>query len=132
MLTGRPPFTGPSAQAIFAQVLSEEPRPLVLERKTVPHHIDAAVARALEKLPADRWQTVAQFAEALTGAVASSGTRSRRLSAAPAPSAIPWAISAELLLADAWVRLRAERTARPEAGPIRVDVELEPGEHPPL
>src|SRR5438132_261110 len=68
MLTGRPPFTGPSAQAIFAQVLSEEPRPLVLERKTVPHHIDAAVARALEKLPADRWQTVAQFAEALAGA----------------------------------------------------------------
>src|SRR5436190_190404 len=56
MLTGQPPFTGPSAQAIVARVLSEEPRPLAFERKTVPPHIDAAVARALEKLPADRWQ----------------------------------------------------------------------------
>src|SRR5438093_774086 len=130
MLTGRPPFTGPSAQAIFAQVLSEEPRPLVLERKTVPHHIDAAVARALEKLPADRWQTVAQFAEALTGAVASSGTRSRRLSAAPTRSAIPWALSAVLLLAVAWVGLRNGRSARPPAGPIRFDVELDPGVQP--
>src|SRR5881296_3473505 len=68
MLAGQPPFTGPSAQAIFALVMSEEPRPLLLQRKTVPPHIDTAVARALEKLPADRWQTAAQFGEALTGA----------------------------------------------------------------
>ena len=32
-----------------------------------PTHVDAAVARALEKLPADRWQTAAEFAEALAG-----------------------------------------------------------------
>src|SRR6184192_3817212 len=127
MLAGRPPFTGPSAQAIFAQVLSEEPRSLVLERKTVPHHIDAAVARALEKLPADRWQTVARFAEALTGATASSGTRGRRSPVALSRSAIPWAFSAALLVAVAWVGLRNGRSARPPAGPIRFDVELDPG-----
>ena len=130
MLAGRPPFTGPSAQAIFAQVLSEEPRPLVLERKTVPHHIDAAVARALEKLPADRWQTVAQFAEALTGAAASSGTRGRRSPVALSRSAIPWAVAAALLLAVAWVGLRNGRRARPAADPIRFDVELDPGVQP--
>ncbi len=130
MLAGRPPFTGPSAQAIFAQVLSEEPRPLVLERKTVPHHIDAAVARALEKLPADRWQTVAQFAEALTGAAASSGTRGRRSPVALSRSAIPWAVAAALLLAVAWVGLRNGRSARPAADPIRFDVELDPGVQP--
>src|SRR3989475_9165851 len=59
MLAGEPPFTGLTAQAIFARVLSEEPRPLVFHRKTVPLQVDAAVARALEKLPADRWQTAA-------------------------------------------------------------------------
>ena len=130
MLTGQPPFTGPSAQAIFARVLSEEPRPLVVERKTVPHHIDAAVARALEKLPADRWQTAAQFAEALTGAGASSWTRARRAPAALRRSAIPWALSAALLLAAAWVGLRNGRSAPPAPGPTRFDVELDPGVQP--
>src|SRR5438093_3265226 len=97
MLTGQPPFTGLSAQAIFAQIMSEEPRPVVLKRKTVPPHIDAAVRRALEKLPADRWQTTAQFAEALTGAGAPSWARRRRLPAALSRSAITWALSAALL-----------------------------------
>jgi len=66
MLAGRPPFTGPTAQAIFQQVLSDEVPSLVPRRRTVPRHIDAAVTRALEKVPADRWQTAAEFAEALT------------------------------------------------------------------
>ena len=130
MLTGQPPFTGPSAQAIVARVLSEEPRSLVLERKTVPPHIDAAVARALEKLPADRWQTVAQFAEALTSAGTPSWTRGRRRPATLSRSAIPWAFSAALLVAVAWVGLRNGRSARPAAGPIRFDVELDPGVQP--
>ncbi|HET8622579.1 MAG TPA: serine/threonine-protein kinase [Gemmatimonadales bacterium] len=66
MLAGEPPFTGPTPQAILARVMTEEPRPLALQRRTVPPHLDAAVARALEKLPADRWQSAAQFGEALT------------------------------------------------------------------
>jgi len=65
MLAGEPPFTGPTAQAIVAQVLTEAPRSLTLQRRTVPPHVEAAVERALEKLPADRFASAAQFAAAL-------------------------------------------------------------------
>ncbi|MGI8620046.1 MAG: protein kinase domain-containing protein [Gemmatimonadaceae bacterium] len=65
MLVGEPPFTGPSAQAIIARVVTEEPRSLTLQRKSIPPHLEAVVRRALEKLPADRFQSAAQFAAAL-------------------------------------------------------------------
>ena len=61
MLTGEPPFTGPTAQAIIARVMTEEPRSLTLQRKTVPPHVEAAVLTALSKLPADRFATAALF-----------------------------------------------------------------------
>src|SRR4051794_20766752 len=65
MLSGEPPFTGPTAQAIVAKVMTDEPRPLTIHRKTVPPHVEAAVLMALAKLPADRFETAKQFAEAL-------------------------------------------------------------------
>jgi serine/threonine protein kinase len=65
MLLGHPPFTGPSAQAIIAGVLTGEPRSLVQERRSVPPHVEAAVLQALEKLPADRFASAAEFAAAL-------------------------------------------------------------------
>jgi serine/threonine-protein kinase len=65
MLVGEPPYTGPSAQAIIARIVTEEPRPITQRRRTVPPHVDAAVGRALEKLPADRFGTATEFANAL-------------------------------------------------------------------
>jgi serine/threonine-protein kinase len=65
MLSGDPPFTGSTAQAIVARVVTEQPRQLTLQRHTVPLHVEAAVFKALEKLPADRFATAAEFAEAL-------------------------------------------------------------------
>ncbi len=65
MLTGDPPFTGSTAQAIAARMLTEAPRSLTGQRHTIPHHVDAAVLTALEKLPADRFATAQAFAEAL-------------------------------------------------------------------
>ena len=65
MLAGEPPFTGPTAQAIVARVMTEEPRSLTLQRRTIPAHVDAATRRALEKLPADRFASAAEFAAAL-------------------------------------------------------------------
>jgi serine/threonine-protein kinase len=67
MLTGDPPFTGSTAQAIVARVLTETPRPIHPQRHTIPPHVEAAVLTALEKLPADRFGTAAEFAEALAG-----------------------------------------------------------------
>ncbi len=70
MLAGQPPFTGPTAQAIIAQVLTDEPRGLAVQRRTVPPHVEAAVFRAMEKLPADRFPTAQEFADALNDAAA--------------------------------------------------------------
>jgi serine/threonine protein kinase len=65
MLTGEPPFTGPTAQAIVAKVITEKPPSLTARRETVPPEVDDAVMTALAKLPADRFGTVADFANAL-------------------------------------------------------------------
>jgi len=65
MLTGEPPFTGATAQAVVARVVTEAPRPLQAQRHTVPPHVEAAVLTALEKLPADRFPSAADFAAAL-------------------------------------------------------------------
>ncbi len=65
MLTAEPPFTGATAQAVVARVVTETPRALVTQRHTIPQYVEAAVLTALEKLPADRFATAADFAEAL-------------------------------------------------------------------
>ncbi|MEO7042188.1 MAG: protein kinase [Gemmatimonadaceae bacterium] len=67
MLSGDPPFSGSTAQAIVAQVITTEPRSLTLQRKSVPPHVDAAVMTALEKLPADRFASASEFSAALAG-----------------------------------------------------------------
>ena len=67
MLIGEPPFTGPSAQAIVAKLITEPPKDLTVQRRSVPPHVAAAVEHALEKLPADRFTTAREFAEALQG-----------------------------------------------------------------
>lgn len=65
LLTGEPPHTGPSAQAIILKIVSDVARPVRELRKAVPPHVAAAVARALEKLQADRFDSAKAFAEAL-------------------------------------------------------------------
>jgi serine/threonine-protein kinase len=67
MLVGEPPFTGPTAQAIIARVMTEEPRHLTMQRKTIPSEVEGAVLQAIEKLPADRFATAAQFSDAMLG-----------------------------------------------------------------
>jgi serine/threonine-protein kinase len=68
MLTGEPPHTGTSAQAIIAKLMTEDVRPLTVLRRAVPPHVDAAVRHGLEKLAADRFATAGDFSLALTGA----------------------------------------------------------------
>ena len=67
MLAGDPPFSGTSAQAVVARMLAESPPPLRTPRPSVPPAIEAAVMKALERVPADRFTTAADFASALTG-----------------------------------------------------------------
>jgi Tol biopolymer transport system component len=65
MLVGEPPFTGPTPQAIVARVLTDAPRSLRVQRQTIPAHVEAAVHRALQKLPADRFGSAAELSTAL-------------------------------------------------------------------
>jgi serine/threonine-protein kinase len=66
MLAGDPPYIGNTAQAIIAKIISDVPRPVRELRPTVPGHVELALHKALEKLPADRFATAKAFAEALT------------------------------------------------------------------
>jgi serine/threonine-protein kinase len=65
MLTGDPPFSGNSVQAIIAKVMSERPVSPHVLRDTVPPHIEAAVLKALAKIPADRPANATEFAASL-------------------------------------------------------------------
>src|SRR5882672_9119841 len=87
MLAGEPPYTGPTAQAIVAKVITERPVPVTLHRDTVPPHVAATLQKALAKLPADRFAGAAQFSEALLrpGAVPLNLTGAGDLAAPGAP-----------------------------------------------
>ncbi len=67
MLIGDPPFTGSTAQAIVAKVMTADPAPMTAQRRSVSPQVEAAVLTALEKLPADRFATPAEFSAALNG-----------------------------------------------------------------
>ncbi|MBA3646563.1 MAG: serine/threonine protein kinase [Gemmatimonadaceae bacterium] len=92
MLTGDAPFTGNSVQAIVSKIMTQRPTPISATRDTVPETVENAVMIALSKLPADRFATAAEFANALTssttsfarptaatGSVARTGPGGRRL-----------------------------------------------------
>ena len=125
MLVGEPPFNGPTAQAIIAKVMTTEPASLTSQRKSVPAAVDDAVLTALQKLPADRFATAAEFAAALTGG--STFRTATRSTQATRPSHGPWrAISLGLgvvavgLLALALWALRG----KPSGGPKVYDAVL--------
>ena len=64
-LAGEPPFSAPTAQAVLVRILTTEAPAITAVRRTVPPHVAAALAKSLEKLPADRFTSAAEFATAL-------------------------------------------------------------------
>ncbi len=68
MLTGSPPHVGATAQQIIMKIVTEEAAPVTKVRKAVPANIAAAVAKSLQKLPADRFESAKAFVEALHNA----------------------------------------------------------------
>ncbi len=65
MLAGEPPHSGGSAQAIIMKIIAEPVQPVTALRKSVPPHVAGALAKALEKVPADRFESAKAFSEAL-------------------------------------------------------------------
>ena len=65
MLTGDPPYMGSTAQAVLGQIISAKPISATEKRPSIPANVDAAVRKALEKLPADRFASAQEFVKAL-------------------------------------------------------------------
>ncbi|HUG28419.1 MAG TPA: protein kinase, partial [Gemmatimonadales bacterium] len=104
MLAGEPPFTGANFQAVITSVMTSEAKSLSGRRRTVPDPVAFAIHQALERLPADRQASAAEFAAALSAdarpRLASRQPRAMRLTAMVAAGLI-----AGLLLG--WVAAKA-------------------------
>ena len=120
MLTGNAPFTGAAAQQIIMKIITEPAEPVTKYRKSVPPNVVAAVAKALEKLPADRFESAKTFADALAnahfthaggvhagaGPAASAGTLVRRV--------LPWAIATAAIVIVGIVSWRVQSDPAPQ------------------
>ncbi len=104
MLSGEPPHTGPTAQAVIARLMTEPVRSLRATRPGVSVEVDRAVNRALAKSAADRFASVVDFVAALTGRADQAPDRSGRR--VPRRLLIPAAVLAIALAVFGVSRLR--------------------------
>lgn len=84
MVTGRPPFTGPTPQRTAERRVKEMPRPAGNFEPSIPADLEAVVARAIERDPTSRWPTMADFAAAL-GQLERAHLQPEDVRAVPAP-----------------------------------------------
>jgi hypothetical protein len=138
MLVGEPPFTGPSAQAVLAKVMSAPAPSAATLRSTIPSGVDAAIARALAKLPADRFRSAADFAAALQSGT-TTGFSVSTVRGRPAPLAargvttfLPWLVAAAAIVVAAglWMRGGSSSDARVTAAVIPLEIRT-PTDAPP-
>ncbi len=115
MLTGEPPFSGPTAQSIVAKVMTEKPSPPSTTRDTVPEYVEDAVLAALSKLPADRPAGAAAFAAMLDGRTVRRSDRPTGLRRRPA---LPWIVAIVALAAAATALWRSAQAPSPH--PVRL------------
>ncbi len=116
MLIGDPPYVGSTAQAILGKIIQGKLASATEERASVPANVDAAIRKALEKLPADRFAGAQAFAGALTDP----GFRHGEVDEAAVVAGVgPWkrltiafaALAAVLTLTLGWSLLRPEPPA---------------------
>ena len=106
MLAGAPPFQGPN-RVVVSKHIAERPVPIERARPETPRPLAAAVMRALEKHPADRWQSGEEFRQALA---------TERPRARPRRTRLVLAGGAAALVALAAVAGLSHRTPGPPAG----------------
>ncbi len=139
MLVGAQPFTGPTAMAVMARHSMDAVSPPSIVRDTIPDSVEDALLKAMNKVPADRFATCQQFAEALVVPSAATGQQ-RRLTAATMrrqgdsgsrvtmrpsvtlelpvpgwPTTLKWGIPVVLLLLVGWAT-RGQWLARDKTG----------------
>jgi serine/threonine-protein kinase len=103
MLTGDPPYIGSTAQAVLGKIIQGAPVSATAVRTSIPSNVDAAIRKALEKLPADRFTRAQDFAQALSdtayqygevrAVAASSGGWTRAATVATAAAAVFGAVA---------------------------------------
>ena len=129
MLVGDPPYPGSTAQAVLGKIIAGKPVSATEHRASIPANVDAALRKALEKLPADRFASAQDFVKAL----ADSGFRyGDEVAASAARSAGPWrglsvafgALVLVLTMALGWSLLRPQ----PPGPLILYSLALPPGE----
>ena len=108
MLAGQPPFSATTAQAVLVKILTADAPSITSERRTVPPNVGAALAQALEKLPADRFTSAAEFGAALADENFTYKARARTsLAASPLE---PVATQAPAAMPGPWNRLTMAMT----------------------
>jgi serine/threonine-protein kinase len=126
MLVGEPPFTGPTVQAIVARVMTESPRPVTGQRRSVQSNVNSAVMRALEKLPADRFHSAAEFSAALSDRSYQAAAPASIMPASSRSSSlarfIPWGVAALATVAAIVFAIRGRTTN--DVPPLRLSAEL--------
>jgi tetratricopeptide (TPR) repeat protein len=65
LLTGQPPFDGPTAQSVLKAVLAQSPPPPTRLRRDLPAAVAAIVQKAMEREPGRRYGSAQEFAEDL-------------------------------------------------------------------
>ncbi len=119
-LSGTPPFTGPSAQAIMARSAIDPVPSLYTLRQSVPPALEAAITKALAKVPQDRFESAAEFRDEIQRA-ALSPSRADMAATVPVPVARrrrPWwgiaAGAAAIGVASfLWFRMTSRQTLDP-------------------
>jgi eukaryotic-like serine/threonine-protein kinase len=100
MLVGDPPHVASTAQAVIAKVLTVRPPSVLESRPSVGDAVAYAVERALEKLPADRWSSAGEFADALRGKLHTGAQRTRATGVASSGKSRAMTRSQQLLVAS--------------------------------
>ena len=134
MLAGQPPFSASTAQAVLVKILTADAPSITSERRTVPPNVGHALAQALEKLPADRFTSAAEFGAALADPSFTYEVRARTSVGTPTPEAVApspqvtgidrrafAAVTVAALALAAWGWLRPTPTLVPGV-PIRSEV----------
>ena len=92
MLSGKPPFVAPTAQAVLSAQVLERPKPVTERRAAVPEVLSDLLLKCLEKNPADRWQSADEVVHALealgtpSGGITPTNTRPLKATGARAPA----------------------------------------------
>jgi serine/threonine-protein kinase len=123
MLTGEPPFHGTTAQAVLGRILTQPPPDVTQARPSVPPHIGMILTKALQKLPADRFESVAEFSRALQNeryvdsAMMASGawTAAHGAGGSKLARMLPWGVAAVMTLVAVGLGVWP---AAPESAPV--------------